>query len=152
MARGVPAERQEKVAVAALADLLEQKLKPSPIPGVARRDGAAYGGLDESEQHDLVTVAVPVDERYLDCVSDAGVELVSLAGSYRATPTARQWRARTANPSGWQRGRPGVACRSAATGARAADEELASFDRVGRPGPRPTARVEFSDWWWRERA
>jgi hypothetical protein len=44
--RGVPAERQEKVAtVAAIADLLERKLKSDRIPGIARRPADAYGGL-----------------------------------------------------------------------------------------------------------
>jgi transcriptional regulator with XRE-family HTH domain len=43
--RGVPAERQEKVAtLLAVADLLERKLKPGRLPGVARRPADAYGG------------------------------------------------------------------------------------------------------------
>jgi transcriptional regulator with XRE-family HTH domain len=44
--KGVPAERQEKLqALAALADLLERKLKPGRVPGVARTPADAYGGL-----------------------------------------------------------------------------------------------------------
>ena len=43
-ARGVPAERQEKLATLdAIADVLTAKLKPDRIPGVVRRPGAAYG-------------------------------------------------------------------------------------------------------------
>lgn len=43
--RGVPAERQEKVqTLIALADLLERKLKPGRLAGVARRPADAYGG------------------------------------------------------------------------------------------------------------
>jgi hypothetical protein len=43
---GVPAGRQDMVAtVAAIADLLERKLKLDRIPGVARRPADAYGGL-----------------------------------------------------------------------------------------------------------
>lgn len=45
LARGVPPERQDKVAtVEALVDLLDRKLKPDRLPGVARRPAAAYGG------------------------------------------------------------------------------------------------------------
>jgi hypothetical protein len=45
LARGVPPERQEKVATLdALVDILERKLKPGRLPGVARRPAAAYRG------------------------------------------------------------------------------------------------------------
>ena len=43
--RGVPAERQEKVqTLLAVVDLLDRKLKPGRLPGVARRAADAYGG------------------------------------------------------------------------------------------------------------
>ena len=43
--RGVPSERQEKVAtLGAIADLLAAKLKRDRIPGVVRRAAPAYGG------------------------------------------------------------------------------------------------------------
>jgi hypothetical protein len=43
--RGVPAERQEKVqTLLAVVDLLERKLKPGRLPGVARRTADVYGG------------------------------------------------------------------------------------------------------------
>lgn len=43
--RGVPAERQEKVqTLLAVVDLLERKLKPGRLPGVARRPAEVYGG------------------------------------------------------------------------------------------------------------
>jgi DNA-binding XRE family transcriptional regulator len=43
-ARGVPGERQEKLATLdAIVDLLTAKLKPDRIPGVVRRPAAAYG-------------------------------------------------------------------------------------------------------------
>jgi len=43
--RGVPAERQDKLAtLLALADLLERKLKSDRVPGIARRPTDAYGG------------------------------------------------------------------------------------------------------------
>jgi transcriptional regulator with XRE-family HTH domain len=44
LANGVPAERQEKLtALLALCDLLERKLKPDRLPGIARRPADAYG-------------------------------------------------------------------------------------------------------------
>jgi hypothetical protein len=45
-ARGVPGDRQQKLqSVLALVDLLDRKLKPARLPGVARRPADAYGGL-----------------------------------------------------------------------------------------------------------
>jgi hypothetical protein len=45
MERGVPGDRQDKLAtLLAIVDLLERKLKPGRLPGVARRPAAAYGG------------------------------------------------------------------------------------------------------------
>jgi hypothetical protein len=44
--RGVPSNRMAKVAtVAAIGDLLQHRLKPERIPGIARRPADAYGGL-----------------------------------------------------------------------------------------------------------
>jgi hypothetical protein len=43
--RGIPAERQEKMqTLVAICDLLERKLKPGRLAGVARRPADAYGG------------------------------------------------------------------------------------------------------------
>ena len=43
--RGVPTDRQDKVAtVSAIADLLERKLKADRIPGIARRPAESYDG------------------------------------------------------------------------------------------------------------
>ncbi len=43
--RGVPSERQEKVqTLLAISDLLERKLKPGRLAGIARRPADAYGG------------------------------------------------------------------------------------------------------------
>lgn len=55
--RGVPSERQEKVqTLIAICDLLERKLKPGRLAGVARRPADAYGGkttleLIAADQH-----------------------------------------------------------------------------------------------------
>ena len=58
-------------------------------PAVARAQarhklaGQPYGieDLEESEQHDLVDVAVPAGD-FLDCVTDAGLEAVGLPVTY----------------------------------------------------------------------
>jgi hypothetical protein len=43
--RGVPSDRQEKVqTLIAIVDLLERKLKPGRLAGIARRPADAYGG------------------------------------------------------------------------------------------------------------
>jgi hypothetical protein len=55
--RGVPSERQEKMqTLIAICDLLERKLKPGRLAGVARRPANAYGGktmleLIAADQH-----------------------------------------------------------------------------------------------------
>jgi DNA-binding XRE family transcriptional regulator len=55
--RGVPSERREKVqTLIAICDLLERKLKPGRLAGVARRPAEAYGGktmleLIAADQH-----------------------------------------------------------------------------------------------------
>jgi transcriptional regulator with XRE-family HTH domain len=58
-ARGVPAERQEKLATLdAIVDVLTAKLKLDRIPGVLRRPASAYGGRSILE-------AVAADEQAL---------------------------------------------------------------------------------------
>src|SRR3954449_6186743 len=48
--RGVPSNRMAKVAtVAAICDLLQHRLKPERIPGIARRPAGVYGGLSMLE-------------------------------------------------------------------------------------------------------
>src|SRR5262245_56605330 len=48
--RGGPSGRMAKVtAVAAICDLLEHRLQPGRIPGIARRPAGAYGGLSMLE-------------------------------------------------------------------------------------------------------
>jgi hypothetical protein len=61
LAKGVPANRQEKLAtLLALADVLERKLKPDRIPGIARRPADAYAGrtmlelIAEDRQRELL--------------------------------------------------------------------------------------------------
>jgi transcriptional regulator with XRE-family HTH domain len=65
--RGVPAERQEKVAtLGAIADLLGAKLKRDRIPGVVRRHAPAYG-----DRSILDAIAAGDEDRVLEELQDA---------------------------------------------------------------------------------
>jgi hypothetical protein len=62
-ARGVPGERQEKLAtLGAIVDLLIAKLKPDRIPGVVRRPAAAYGDRSILEAISAGNEALVLDE------------------------------------------------------------------------------------------
>lgn len=66
-ARGVPAERQEKLAtLGEIADLLTAKVKRDRIPGVVRRNAPAYGNRSVLE-----AVAAGDEERVLAELRDA---------------------------------------------------------------------------------
>ena len=114
--------------------------------------GQPYGveDLDPDEQHDLVQVQV--DERsWLDCVTAAGLEAVRLPSAYPRHANGRPVRHETCRPVGrgaYDARRPGIACRSAAHGAGATDEELAVFDAVAGEAVRITGREAFSEWFW----
>ena len=114
--------------------------------------GHPYGveDLDEAEQHDLVGVEVP-ERDWLDCVTVPGLEAVGLAATYPRHRNGRPVRHVDCRPIGggaFEDGRPGIACRSAATGTLPADEELAVFDRGADTGVRMTGRQPFADWYW----
>jgi hypothetical protein len=115
--------------------------------------GLPYGpeDLDPDEQHDLVSVDVPL-HTYLDCISDRGLIRAGLPVSYPRHSNGRAVTHTTCQPIGrlaWNDQLPGIACRSAATGATKTDEELAYFDRPRRPRPTVEARTSFAEWWWR---
>lgn len=66
-ARGVPAERQEKLAtIGEIADLLAAKVKRDRIPGVVRRSAPVYGGRSALE-----AIAAGDEERVLSELRDA---------------------------------------------------------------------------------
>ncbi|MGH2714659.1 MAG: hypothetical protein ACRDM7_12385 [Thermoleophilaceae bacterium] len=66
-ARGVPAERQEKLAtLGEIADLLTTKLKRDRIPGVVRRGAPAYG-----DRSIIEAIAAGDEERVLSELRDA---------------------------------------------------------------------------------
>jgi hypothetical protein len=65
--QGVPSDRQSKVAtVAAVCDLLERKLKPGRLPGIARRPARGYG-----ERTMLQVIADDEHDWLLDSVRDS---------------------------------------------------------------------------------
>ena len=114
--------------------------------------GNPYGveDLDEAEQHDLVDVEVAEGE-WLDCVTAAGLESVGLPDTYPRHRNGRPVRHATCQPVGqaaFDDGRPGIACRSAATGALSTDEELGVFDRDVDASVQMTGRDPFADWFW----
>jgi hypothetical protein len=64
LAKGVPSDRQEKLAtLLAVTDLLERKLKAGRLPGIARRPAAAYDGqtmleMTAADRHDELLAKV----------------------------------------------------------------------------------------------
>jgi RES domain len=114
--------------------------------------GQPYGveDLDPTEQHDLVDVEV-VQQDWLDCVTDGGLDAVGLPASYPLHPDGSPVDRGECQPIGqaaFDDHQPGVACRSAARGATADDEELAVFGREGDSDATMTGRRAFADWFW----
>jgi hypothetical protein len=114
--------------------------------------GHPYGveDLDESEQHDLVDVEV-AEREWLDGVTSPGLEGVGLPATYPRYRNGRPVRhpdCQRVGQAAFDDGRPGIACRSAATGAVLTDEELAVFDRGVDTGVRMTGRQPFAQWFW----
>jgi RES domain len=114
--------------------------------------GQPYGveDLDESEQHDLVEVEV-AERDWLDCVTAAGLQAVGLPETYPRHRNGRPVRHVDCQPIGqlaFEDARPGIACRSAATGASPTDEELGVFDRDVDTSVQMTGKHLFADWFW----
>jgi hypothetical protein len=113
--------------------------------------GQPYGveDLDPDEQHDLVEVDV-IELDLRDCITDAGLQGVGLPATYPVDGAGNEVPWSTCQPIGqpaYDDGLPGIACRSAATGAEPGDEELAVFDSHTRD-VRQTGRLLFDDWYW----
>jgi len=131
---------------------LNRDLRMARLQVLHKLRGQPYGveDLDESEQHDLVDVEVG-ERAWLDCVTAAGLEAVGLPVTYPRHRNGRPVRPATCQPVGqaaFDDGRPGIACRSAATGASPTDEELGVFDRGADTGVGMTGRQPFADWFW----
>jgi hypothetical protein len=131
---------------------LNRDLRMARLQVQHKLSGHPYGveDLDEAEQHDLIDVEV-AEREWLDCVSAAGLESVALPDTYPRHRNGRPVRHVTCRPVGqaaFDDGRPGIACRSAATGASSTDEELGVFDRDVGGSVRMSARHSFADWFW----
>jgi hypothetical protein len=131
---------------------LNRDLRMARLQVLHKLSGHPYGveDLDEAEQHDLVDVEV-AEREWLDCVTAAGLEAVGLPLTYPRHRNGRPVRRATCQPIGrtaFDDGGPGIACRSAATGAPPTDEELGVFDRDPDTGVRMIGRLSFADWFW----
>lgn len=110
-------------------------------------------GPEDLEPHAapvLVTAEVPAAD-YLDAITDEGLRALGLPARY---PTDEEgepvgWdRCQPVGRASWDRGDPGIACRSAAPAMADHDEELAWFQRVEAP-ELVRVRVEgFEGWFW----
>lgn len=113
--------------------------------------GHPYGieDLDPLEQHDLVDVQV-AEAEFLDCVSEPGLHAVGLPPSYPLDARHRIVEHRVCQRVGaeaYATPLPGIACRSAATGASVGDEELAVFDRAVAALVTESQRRPFVEWY-----
>jgi RES domain-containing protein len=131
---------------------LNRDLRMARLQVLHKLSGHPYGveDLDDAEQHDLVDVEVS-DREWLDCVTAEGLESVGLPATYPRHRNGRPVRHTTCHPVGqaaFDDEQPGIACRSAATGASPTDEELAVFDRDVGANVQMTERHAFADWFW----
>ena len=131
---------------------LNRNLRVARLQVQHKLRGHPYGveDLDEAEQHDLVSVEV-AERDWLDCVTVPGLEAVGLPATYPRHRNGRPVRHVDCQPIGgaaFDDGGPGIACRSAATGASPTDEEVAVFDRDADTGVRMTGRQPFAEWFW----
>lgn len=103
--------------------------------------------LDPSEAPVLVRTELP-DDRYVDAVTDGGIESLGLPATYPLDPAGKVVPHGVCQPIGlraWEAGEPGIACRSAARTAPAGGEELAHF---GRRPLRAQGTEPFVEWYW----
>jgi len=116
---------------------------------LARFEGHPYSAFDLRPEAgpDLVETDVPED-RFVDVVSDDGCRAAGLPPTYPldldGAPIAHE-RCRPIGRLAWNRGEPGVACRSATARPNDTGEELAWFAR-GPRGLRTRRRRPFPDW------
>jgi hypothetical protein len=131
---------------------LNRSLRTARLNCLQQFKDLPYGpeDLDEAEAPLLVATDVP-DGDHAECLSDRGLEEWGLPPTYP--------RHRDGRPVTWEECWPvgerahaadldGIACRSAAEGARADDHELAHFDRDDAPALEPVERLPFEDWFW----
>lgn len=124
--------------------------------GVARANvdrlyvGLPYGpeDLDPQNAPILISVDVAVDD-YVDAVSDQGLSGLGLPASYPVDARGSLVPQSECQPIGkraFDDRELGIACRSAAPGARG--EELAWFAQLGQAVPRLLRTSRFEEWYW----
>ena len=133
---------------------LNDTIATARIQVLHKLTGLPYGpeDLEPDQQHDLVRVDVPRGS-YLDCVSEFGLVAAGLPRTYPRHRNGRPVTHAACQLIGQQAfdgNLPGIACRSAATGATAINEELCFFDRPGQARPALVGRTSFADWWWED--
>jgi hypothetical protein len=116
---------------------------------LTRFEGQPYSAFDLRPEAgpDLVETDVPPD-RFVDVVTDAGCRAAGLPATYPREADGSlvpHERCRPVGLAAWDRGEPGIACRSATARGADAGEELAWFAR-GRRGLRTRRRTPFSEW------
>lgn len=112
--------------------------------------GLPYGpeDLDPDTAPALVAVEVP-DEPYVDAISNAGLVALGLPGTYPMAADGSTVPHTACQPVGqraFDAAEPGIACRSAAPGARG--EEVVWFAHPARTALSITATHNFDDWFW----
>jgi hypothetical protein len=114
-----------------------------------RFDGHPYSAFDLRPEAgpDLVETDVPED-RFVDVVSDDGCRAAGLPVTYPneedGSPIPHE-RCHPIGAAAWERGEPGIACRSATARPNDTGEELAWFAR-GPRGLRTRRRIPFAEW------
>jgi hypothetical protein len=112
--------------------------------------GLPYGpeDLDPDAAPRLVELDLP-DEPYVDAVSNAGLTALGLPATYPFAADGSSVPHATCQPIGQRafgEAELGIACRSAAPGARG--KELVWFANVGRTTPSISSTHNFDDWFW----
>lgn len=135
---------------------LNRDLKVARLQVQHRLRDQPYGveDLDEWEQHDLIQVEVS-PRAWLDCATRPGLRAVGLPATYPLQADGRPVEHQECRPvgqAGFDAGRPGVACSSAAGGAVKTDEELGIFDRGRALGVELGRRLPFAEWFWGDHA
>ncbi len=130
---------------------LNRSLRTARLNCLHKYRDLPYGPEDLDEAEAPVLVATDVaDGQHADCISDTGLEGWGLPTSYPQHPDGEPVRWEECRPVGEAAhgaGLDGVACRSAAEGARPDDDELAYFERDDA-ALEPAERVPFRDWFW----
>jgi hypothetical protein len=110
--------------------------------------GVGPEDLDPDRGPALIRTSIP-RQPYVDAVSDRGLSSLGLPTSYPLDDRGKPVPHRACQPIGekaWDRGEPGIACRSLAS-SPVAGEELAYFNHGKKL--KAESKEKFSEWFWR---